>query len=261
MPLVLKILLIVTAALIVLLIVTLGLILFLRVKLRVSFKDKKLKVGLYIGGVRLLSFPRPPKKLRRLRTYTRKKALRAAAKQAKHLEDYLEDVRRHPLYRALMQKYAQSKKKKKKPAAGTAAKPEQPQPQSSLDVEVLMTLLTEMLEAALEGTHKGVRVQMRRLQIKVVGPDAAATAVITGSLWAAAANLLGVLDRLTRLRVHSADVAIIPDYTGERTAAELDIAMSCNLFCALGIVLPLIPILLRHKNTLFKQPQKAAQAP
>lgn len=256
MPPILKIILIVLAALAALLIIAINLVLFVRVKIKVGFKDKRLSAKLYVGGVRLLSLPRPPKKLRRLRTYTKKRAMRAAARQAKHVEDYLEDVRRHPIYRALMQKYAESKKKKPR-AEGTAA-PTQKKPESSLDIEALLTLLSEVLEAALDGTRKGVRVQVCRLQVKVVGPDAAATAMITGSLWAAAANLLGVLDRLSRLRVRRADVAIIPDYTGEKTQAELSLAMSCNLFRALGIVLPLIPIILAHKDNLIKQPAKAA---
>lgn len=256
MPPVLKIILIILAALAALLIIAINLVLFVRVKIKVGFKDKKLSARLYVGGVCLLSLPRPPKKLRRLRTYTKKKAMRAAARQAKHVEDYLEDVRRHPIYRALMQKYAESKKKKPR-AEGTAA-PKQQKQESSLDIEVLMTLLAEIFEAALDGTHKGVQVQICRLHVKVVGPDAAATAMITGSLWAATANLLGVLDRLTRLRVRRADVAIIPDYTGEKTEAELSLAMSSNLFRALGIVLPLIPIILSHKNNLIKQPAKAA---
>lgn len=256
MPPVLKIILIMLAALAALLIIAVNLVLFVRVKVKVGFKDKRLSAKLYVGGVRLLSLPKSPKKLRRLHTYTKKRAMRAAAKQAKHIEDYLEDVRRHPIYRALMQKYAASKKKKPR-AEGTATHTPKKQ-ESSLDVEVLMTLLSEILEAALDGTHKGVRVQVCRLQVKVVGPDAAATAMITGSLWAAAANLLGVLDRLTRLRVRRTDVAIIPDYTGEKTQAELSLAMSCNLFRALGIVLPLIPIILARKDNLIKQPAKAA---
>lgn len=256
MPPVLKIILIILAALAALLIIAVSLVLFVRVKIKVGFKDKKLSARLHVGGVCLLSLPRPPKKLRRLRTYTKKKAMRAAARQAKHVEDYLEDVRRHPIYRALMQKYAESKKKK--PQAEGKAAPKQQKQESSLDIEVLMTLLAEIFEAALDGTHKGVHVQICRLQVKVVGPDAAATAMITGSLWAAAANLLGVLDRLTRLRVRRADVAIIPDYTGEKTEAELSLAVSSNLFGALGIVLPLIPIILSHKNNLIKQPAKAA---
>ena len=257
MPLGLKIFLLVLVAIAALLILAVNLVLFLRVKIKIGLKDK-ITLRIYIGGVRVLSLPRPPKKLRRLRTYTKKRAMKAAAKQSKHIEDHLESVRSHPIYKALMQKYAQSKAKKPKAGADTTAKPKQKKQEDSLDVEILMTLLADMLEAILDGTHKGVHVHLCKLHVDVVGKDAASTAIITGSLWATLSNLLGVLDRLTRLRVGSADVSIIPDYTGEKTRAEFSLAMSCNLWSALGIVLPLIPIFLKHKDGLFKKP---AQSP
>lgn len=257
MPLGLKIFLLVLAALAVLLILAVNLVLFLRIKIKIGLKEK-VTLRLYVGGVRVLSLPRPPKKLRRLRTYTKERAMKAAAKQSKHIEDHLESMRSHPIYKALMQKYAQSKAKKPKTGADAAAKPKQKKQEDSLDVEILMTLLAEMLEAILDGTHKGVRVHLCKLHVDVVGKDAASTAIITGSLWASLSNLLGVLDRLTRLRVRGTDVSIVPDYTGEKTRAEFSLAMSCNLWSALGIVLPLIPIFLKHKDGLFKKP---AQSP
>ena len=252
MPLGLKIFLLVLAAVAVLLILAINLVLFLRIKIKIGLKDK-ITFRLYVGGVRVLSLPRPPKKLRHLRTYTKKRAMKAAAKQSKHIEDHLESVRSHPLYKVLMKKYAESKAKKKKPAPKTDApkKKKQTQTEDSLDVELLMTLLAEILEAILDGTHKGVRVHLCKLHVDVVGADAAATAIITGALWASLANLLGVLDRLTRLRVGSTDVSIVPDYTGEKTRVEFALSMSCNLYRALGIVLPMIPIVLKHRNELF----------
>lgn len=259
MPLGLQIFLWVLAALAVLLILAINLVLFVRVRIRIGLKEK-FTLRLYVGGVRVLSLPRPPKKLHRLRTYTKKRAMKAAAKQSKHVEDHLESVRSHPLYKAIMKKYAERKAKKPKPQAAAPQKKKQAQAQESLDVEILMTMLAEMLEAILDGTHKGVRVHLCKLHVAVVGKDAAATAIITGALWASLSNLLGVLDRLTRLRVKSADVCIVPDYTGEKTRAEFSLAMSCNLYRALGIVLPLIPIVLKHKTELFGSSDKSPKA-
>lgn len=259
MPLGLKIVLCVLAVLAVLLITAVSLVLFLRVKIKVGYKDK-LFFKLYIGGVRVLSLPRPPKKLRKLRTYTKKRAMRAAAKQSKHIEDHLESVRSHPLYKALMKRYADSKKKKKQPQADAEKKPKPKQSEDSLDLEILLTMLAEILEAALDGTHKGVHVYLCRLRVNVVGKDAAQTAILTGAVWTALSGLLAVLDRVTHLRVRHADLSIIPDYTGEKTRADFCLAMSCNLYRALGIVLPLLPIILKNKDSLFKTSKPSPSA-
>lgn len=260
MPLGLKIFLLVLAALAALLLITVSLLLFLRVKIKIGIKDK-FTFRLYVGGVRVLSLPRPPKKIRRLSTYTKKRAMRAAAKQAKHLEDHLESIRQNPLYRALMKKYAASKAKKakEKPKAD-APKPKKQAEGEAISVELITTLLAEMLEAALDGTHRGVRVHLSKLHVNVTGPDAAATAVITGAIWASLSNLLGLLDRLTRLRVRSADISIVPDYLGQKTRFECVLSMSCNLYRALGIVLPVGFVLLKHKDELFKSAEAPSQS-
>jgi hypothetical protein len=259
MPPGLKIALFVLLILAALLIIAVSLLLFVRVRIRIGLRDK-LFFKLYIGSVRLLSLPRPPKKLRKLSSYTKKKAMRAAAKQAKHPEDYMEDLRRHPIYREIMKRYADHKKKKPQAEPQKQDKPKASAPKKSLDAEVLMTMIAELLQAILKGTHKGVHVHLCRLHVNVAGQDAAQTALITGSLWAALANLLSVLDRLTRLRIKHADVSITPDYTGDKTRTEFDLVMSCNLYRALGIVLPLIPIIRTHKDSLIKKSAKASTA-
>jgi hypothetical protein len=144
MPLALKIVLIVIAAVIVLALALVLALLALRVKIKIGYRDT-LFFKLYVGGIRVVTIPKPPKKLRRLRTYTKKKAMRAAEKNARHAEDYLEMVRQHALYRALMQKYAQSKAQKKKPAPAAGAKPKQKEMQSKLDVEVLLRMISELI--------------------------------------------------------------------------------------------------------------------
>ena len=259
MPLGLKIALFALLILAALLIIAVNLVLFVRVRIRIGLRDK-LFFKLYIGGVRVLSLPRPPKKLRRLSSYTKKRAMRAAAKQAKRPEDYMENLRQHPIYREIMKRYADSKKKKQTAEPPAQGEQKTPTPKKSLDAEVLFTMIAEVLEAILDGTHKGVHTHLCRLQVNVVGQDAAQTALLTGALWAALANLLSVLDRFTRLRIRHADVSVIPDYTGDKTRTEFDLVLSCNLYRALGIVLPLIPIILDHKDSLIKKGATAATA-
>ncbi len=250
MPQGLKIALIVIAALIMLAAALVFALLALRVKLKVGYRDT-LFFKLYVGGIKVATVPRPPKKLRRLRTYTKKKAERAAKKYARHAEDYLEMVRQHALYRALMQKYAQSKSQKKKTPPPTTAKPKAAKPQDKLDVEVLLRMVAELIDAFFEGTRKGLHVHVCRLHMDVVGKDAAQTALLCGGIWAAVTQLLAVIDAHAVLRVRKTDVDIRPDYTGEKTRTDFSLIVSFSVFRTLQTVLPLIPVVLRHKDTLM----------
>ena len=67
MPLALKIVLIVIAAVIVLALALVLALLALRIKLKIGYRDT-LFFKLYVGGIRVVTIPKPPKKLRRLRT-------------------------------------------------------------------------------------------------------------------------------------------------------------------------------------------------
>ena len=255
MPLGLKIALLIIAALVVLVI---ALVLALRAKIKIGYRDK-LSVKLYVGGIRVVTVPKPPKKLRRLRTYTKEKAMRAAQKNARHAEDYMEMVRQNALYRALMQKYAASKAEKKKAAAKKTTKPRDKQPESKLEIEVLLCMLRELIEAFFEGTRKGLHVHVCRLHMDVVGKDAAQTALLCGAAWNAAADLLAILDAHTVLRVRKTDVQIRPDYTGENTRTDFALVISFSTFRTLQTLLSLIPVVLRHKDQLFTTPQANTQ--
>ena len=258
MPLGLKIALLIIAALIVLVIALVLALLALRVKLKIGYRDK-LSVKLYVGGIRVVTIPRPPKKLRRLRTYTKETATRAAQKNARHAEDYLEAIRQNALYRALMQKYAASKAEKKKAAAHKTAKSREKQPESKLEITILLCMLREMIEAFFEGTRKGLHVHVCRLHVDVVGKDAAQTALLCGAAWNAAADLLAILDAHTVLRVRKTDVQIRPDYTGEKTSTDFALVISFNTFRTLQTLLSLIPVVLRHKDHLFTNPTSTAK--
>ncbi len=250
MPQGLKIALIVIAALIALAIALVFALLALRVKIKVGYRDT-LFFKLYVGGIKVATLPRPPKKLRRLRTYTKEKAMRAAEKNARHAEDYLEMVRQHALYRALMQRYAQSKTQKKKAPPPAGAKPKEKKPQDKLNVEVLLRMVSELIEAFFEGTRKGLHVHVCRLHLDVVGRDAAETALLCGGAWAAVTNLLAVIDAHAVLRVRKADVVIRPDYTGDKTRTDFSLIVSFSVYRTLHTLLPLIPVVLRHKGNLM----------
>lgn len=255
MPLGLKIALIAASVLIGLIIALLTALLALRVKIKIGYRDT-LYFKLYVGGIRVATVPAPPKKLRRLRTYTKEKAMRAAQKHARHAEDYLEMVRQNALYRALMQRHAQSKAQKKaEPPKKTAKKAEQPQ--DKLNVEALLRMISELIEAFFEGTRKGLHVHVCRLHLDVVGKDAAQTALLCGGAWAAVTQLLAVIDAHTVLRVRKADVVIRPDYTGDKTRTDFSLIVSFSVFRTLHTLLPLIPVVLRNKSSLTI-PAKAA---
>ena len=242
MPLGLKIALLIAAALVVLAIALVIALLALRMKIKIGYRDT-LSCKLYI--------PKPPKKLRKLRTYTKETAMRAAQKNARHTEDYLEMVRQNALYRALMQKYAQGKATKKKAPAPKTPKPQTEATKSKLEVAVLLCIIRELIEAIFKGTRKGLHVHVCRLHLDVVGKDAAQTALLCGTAWAAIADLLAVLDAHTVLRVRKADVDIRPDYTGEKTQTDFALVISFSIFRALHTLLSLIPVVLRHKDHLI----------
>ena len=256
MPLALKIILIIAGVLLALLAVFCTIViamLTIRIKLKISYRDS-LFWGLYIGGIQVFSVPKPPKKLRKLRTYTKEKAIRAAQKQARHAEDYLEMVRQHALYRALMQKRAQEKAKKKK-APVPNAKPKAKAPQEQLEIEVLMQMISELIEAFFQGTRRGLRVHVCKLHLDIVGKDAAETALLCGAAWAGISNLLAIIDAHTKLRVHKTNVRIQPDYTGEKTSTDFSLVISFSTFRAMQTFFTLIPVILTHKDNLYAVPK------
>ena len=259
MPLAIKIVLIVLAATVALAAALVLALLALRVKLRIQYRDR-LCVSLYVGGMKVATLPKPPKKLRRWRSYNKKKAMRAAAKHARHAEDYLEMIRQNALYRALMQKHAQSKAGQKKPSASKGTTSKQKKPDDTLNTEVLLCMISELIEAFFEGTRKGLHVHVCRLHLDVVGKDAAQTALLCGGAWAAVTQLLAVIDAHAVLRVRKADVDIRPDYTGDTTRTDFTLTVSFSVFRTLHTLLPLIPIILKHKDQLTAKAAAPAQA-
>lgn len=257
MPLGLKIALLVLAAIAILFTVTVLMLLTLRIKIKIGYREA-LCFKLYVGGIRVASLPKPPKKLRRLRTYTKKKAERAAQKYARRPEDYLEAIRQNALYKALMQQSAEKKAQKKK-APAPQAKPGQKKPADKLNVEILLQMIAEILDAFFDGTRKGLHIHVCRLHVQVVGNDAAQTALLCGGIWAAVSNLLAVLDAHAKLRVGKADVQIVPDYTGEKTRTDFSLVISFGVVRTLHTLLSLIPVVLRHKDSLLV-PQEVKQA-
>ena len=257
MPLGLKIALIIFGAAAILLATLAVMLLTLRVKIKIGYREK-LHFKLYVGGIRVASLPRPPKKIRRWRSYTKKKAERAAAKHARHPEDYLEMIRQNALYRALMQKRAEKNAKKKK-APPKGAKQAPKKPEDKLNVEILMQMIAEIIDAFFEGTRKGLHIHVCCLHLHVVGKDAAQTALLCGGAWAALSNLLAVLDAHAKLRVGKSDVAIVPDYTGERTKTDFSLVISFGVVRTLHTLLSLIPIILKHKDSLLTK-QTATQS-
>ena len=149
------------------------------------------------------------------------------------------------------EKEAKPKATKKKAPAPKTPKPQTEATKSKLEVAVLLCIIRELIEAIFKGTRKGLHVHVCRLHLDVVGKDAAQTALLCGTAWAAIADLLAVLDAHTVLRVRKADVDIRPDYTGEKTQTDFALVISFSIFRALHTLLSLIPVVLRHKDHLI----------
>ncbi len=156
-----------------------------------------------------------------------------------------------------MQKRAEKNAQKKKAPQKPKAKREQPE--DKLNVEILMQMIAEIIDAFFEGTRRGLHIHVCRFHLWVVGKDAAQTALLCGGAWAAVSNLLAVLDAHAKLRVGKTDVQIIPDYTGEKTKTDFSLVISFGVVRTLHTLLSLIPIVLKHKDSLLTKPT-AAQA-
>lgn len=258
MPLGIQIALWILAAVAIVLATLVVMILTLRVKIKISYHDT-LICKLYVGGIRVAAFPKPPKKIRHWRTYTKKKAMRAAQKYARRPEDYLESIRQNALYRALMQKRAQDKAQRKKAAAGTTAK-KTSQSEDKLNIEILLQLIGEILDALLDGSRKDLHIHVCKLRVAVVGNDAAQTAIACGVVWAAIANFLAVLDAHAKLRVGKADIVVIPDYTGESTRTDFDLIISFGVIRTVRTAFSLVPIFIAHRDSLFTSKNPVPQS-
>ena len=150
-----------------------------------------------------------PRKLARLRRREAAKQARRAKKQAK-----------------------KSQKKQKKQQSASPA----PEKKKGLvdNLGVIRQLLTVVFSRF---THH-VKLRATRIIIKVATDDAAKTAILFGAVNQAVAAIIEILDSAGKLQgLKSARILVAPDFTAEKTSADIHIVLSLRVWHMLDILL------------------------
>lgn len=131
-------------------------------------------------------------------------------------------------------KEKEEKKEKKRRKSKKKRKEDSRKPKKSLPEKI--RLVRALLAALLRRTRRYLHLRAVRAHISVATGDAASTAVLYGAVSAALSGLLALLDRAFNLKTPPGDVAVFPDFTGEKTKADLKIVLSLRVFGALAIL-------------------------
>lgn len=131
-------------------------------------------------------------------------------------------------------KEKEEKKEKKRRKSKKKRKEDSRKPKKSLPEKI--RLVRALLAALLRRTRRYLHLRAVRAHISVATGDAASTAVLYGAVSAALSGLLALLDRAFNLKAPPGDVAVFPDFTGEKTKADLKIVLSLRVFGALAIL-------------------------
>ena len=150
-----------------------------------------------------------PKKLARLRRREATKLARRAKKQAK-----------------------KSQKKQKKQQSAS------PAPAKKKGLVDNLGVIRELLAVVFARFTHHVKIRATRIVIKVATDDAAKTAILFGAVNQAVAAILEILDSSGKLQgLKSARILVAPDFTAEKTSADIHIVLSLRVWHMLDILL------------------------
>lgn len=211
------------------------LICFGAVGARVTYEGE-LTVRLSILGFSKTIYPRKNAevRLRDVANSNPEKLLKAEKKRRKRAEKEAERKRK------------QQAKKEQAQAKKTNAEPK-PNLKENLD------MIFAILRRAYALTKGKVRVEFRKMHLRVATGDAASTAVLYGTILQTVAYLLQwTQDHFNEIRRREGDMTVEPDYLSERPSFELDLRLRVAGFRAVGIALGLL-----HTYRLEKHRAKA----
>ena len=193
------------------------LILALRVRLTVTSRES----DCVEAKILVLTFRLYPRKKRiKLRKYSKKQLTKAERKAAKKQTK-----------KELKKKKRASQHKKKRTLAEN------------------IRLVRAISVSLIRRTHKHLRLHAVKLHVAVATGDAATTAVLYGAVSQSISYLLAALDRVTRLKATQPAVCVEPDFTAERSRADVKIVFSLRVFGALATLFGVAFALLRNKIT------------
>lgn len=163
----------------------------------------------------------PKKKRIRPRNYSARKLARIKKKEAKRVKKNAKK---------------QQKRKKRHPPAAPAEK---------LGLRDKIALARALCAVVIRRTRKHLRLHATRLHVRVATGDPATTAILFGAVSQSVAYLLAGLDQVTHLKAQAPDVAVVPDFLGERSEIRAHITFSMRVW---GILLTAIPALVTYMN-------------
>ncbi len=185
-----------------------------------------------VGPVVFILLPKKKKKIR-LKDYTYKRYKKNLEKKRNKLLKKAEKL----------DKKRKAEELKKKAAEAVKDKTEAPE-------EKLFTL-SSLLEFAAEQFPKAVsklKINVKKLIVKVGGNDAAIIALDYGKLEAAVSLLMELLDNKTRLsKIKEGSVLVYADFLAEKTTVELDISVKIRGFSIVGLALSSLVWLIKSK--------------
>lgn len=154
-------------------------------------------------------------------------------------------VRLHP--RKRKRKSARKRKKADKKAA-KAAKHKASTHKRKPTLRENLRLVRVLVATLIRRTDKHLTLRTARVRIAVATGDAASTAVLYGVVSQSVAYLLLLLDRVARVKPGKNDVAVVADFTGEKTTADVKLIFSMRVLGALKTALSLAIAFLRERR-------------
>ncbi len=109
---------------------------------------------------------------------------------------------------------------------------------SGNDITELISTIIEVVKVFFERFGHHLHIKLKRLVIIIATPDAAKTAVLYGAVCGAVQCLLELLGNAVHLKVpNSDDICVMPDFTSEKTSAQVDITFSLRVYQVLDILI------------------------
>ncbi len=198
------------------------LLLFLgKVRVRIFYKKKGLRVTLSVLGIpfTLLSDKKP--------LFEEEKAPKDLA-ECNHPDSVLKEEMKRQLKAA-----KKARRKRKRLLKKQQRKASQPTPSLKENLDMITAIVKKVRRLAGER----VRVRVKRLQITVSSDDASKTAILYGVTSQSVAYLIGILEAcFTHVKRKPGEVFVKPDFVSERSTAKIGIVFSASIFSALRVI-------------------------
>ena len=192
------------------------LILLFRVGVRVR-SDGDLDLGLDLGLINIPLYPKKDKKIK-LSDYRIGKFRKIMAKQAEK-------------ERKKREKRLAKKENKKILKTDTDDLEGKSQKRGKRDIKGLISMVTDLARAFLSRFGKHLRIKVRRIVLVVGSEDAATTAVTYGAVCGAVQCFMELIDNCLDVRFpKSSEIKVLPDFTADRSSAEIDITFSFRVW-------------------------------